>query len=185
MTAKKWRFWKLFLWGHLPLCKSGWCSIKPSDFSKDHHHCQGQLDEVYGKKGQIQIHRELYKFIYLNQVNYFCSFVLRIKNLFKKSIVIFLHLMDSYVLIIVAAYGTHIFKCAIKDNFGFQKYNTFTNYKLFWIYLEFPYWQTKVSSVWSAFFLNIYHAIFYKKPQLSTECIRILLVFWFWIERNP
>ena len=128
MTAKKWRFWKLFLWGHLPLCKSGWCSIKPSDFSKDHHHCQGQLDEVYGKKGQIQIHRELYKFIYLNQVNYFCSFVLRIKNLFKKSIVIFLHLMDSYVLIIVAAYGTPIFKCAIKDNFG-AKLNQIISFK--------------------------------------------------------
>ena len=36
--------------------------------------------------------------------------------------------MDSYVLIIVAAYGTHIFKCAIKDNFG-AKLNQIISFK--------------------------------------------------------
>ena len=36
--------------------------------------------------------------------------------------------MDSYVLIIVAAYGTHIFKNAIKDNFG-AKLNQIISFK--------------------------------------------------------
>ena len=36
--------------------------------------------------------------------------------------------MDSYVLIIVAAYETHINKCAIKDNFG-AKLNQIISFK--------------------------------------------------------
>ena len=36
--------------------------------------------------------------------------------------------MDSYVLIIVAAYGTPIFKCAIKDNFP-AKLNQIISFK--------------------------------------------------------